>query len=99
MPETWSRRVALPALFAISFAATIFLRLGAVAPGSADASPVAERIPPPQAPASPVAAALAVSAGVETEPLIDESAAPVPADLPPPSSHVLPPGAYYWPPD
>jgi len=106
--KTWPRRVALPVLFAVSFAATLGVRLRGGSPPGTAPSPVAAVSPAPRAfvapVVTPVAAPPALSGAADSGPQAEGNAEAVVASEPPspppsPSSHVLPPGASYWPPD
>ena len=104
--KSWSRRVALPALFAVSFAATLGVRLKVVLPARADVAPAVAEVPSMQASATTVALlpapvpASAQPATGNTVLQVAPRAEGVPAAEPPsPSSRMLPPGASYWPPD
>jgi hypothetical protein len=98
--RNWPRGVALPALFAVSFAATLWVRLWVVARARSDASPVVAVAASPQASFAPFADRPAQSEVVDTAPQVEGSTPDVQVAEPPsPSAHVLPPGASYWPPD
>ena len=98
--KTWPRRVALPVLFGVSFAVTLGIRLRTGSAQSAAAAPVAAVVPAPRASDAPVAALLAPSGAADTAAQVESHAEAIQATEPPsPSSHALPPGASYWPPD
>jgi hypothetical protein len=98
--KTWSRRVALPALFVASFAATLGVRLRTGSPQSAVAAPVAAVVPAPRPTVAPAAALPAPSGAAGAAPQVDGKADAIQAtEAPPPASRGLPPGASYWPPD
>jgi len=98
--KSWPRRIALPVLFGVSFAATLGIRLRIGSAQGAAAAPVAAVVPAPRTSAAPVAVLPAQSAAADTAPQVEDKAEAAQATEPPsPSSHVLPPGASYWPPD